>query len=65
VSARADQVFPSGEVITRFVPVIATAQNNLSSGAQHTEYQPGIASEADQADQAIPSDEIITRLVPL
>ncbi|HPS76525.1 MAG TPA: hypothetical protein PLS53_00055 [Thermoanaerobaculaceae bacterium] len=30
------QVMPSGDVITVLVPKLLTAQNNLSSGDQHT-----------------------------
>ena len=53
---------PSGEVITRLsVPVIATAQNRPSSGAQQTESH-WLSAALVLAVHVMPSGEVITRL---
>jgi hypothetical protein len=54
---------PSGDVITRFVPLVATATNIPSSGDQVTAHQPD-AADADLLVHVIPSGEVITRFVP-
>jgi hypothetical protein len=53
---------PSGDVITRFVPLLATATKRLLPNA--TEFQE-FASAADLAVHETPSGDVITRFVPL
>ena len=50
---------PSGEVMTRFVPVYATAINKFRDAAQQTEIQL-LASDAVRLVHVMPSGEVIT-----
>src|SRR3989344_9705663 len=58
------QVMPSGEVITRLVPLKLTAANKPSSGDQAMPHQPLVSTAEVLAVQVMPSGEVITRLVP-
>ena len=49
---------PSGEVITRFVPLPATATNKESSGDQHTEFQ-SLDDGAVLCVHVMPSGDVI------
>lgn len=49
--------------MTRCVPFVATAQNNLRAGAQQTVCQ-AFCSAAVRAVHVVPSGDVITRCVP-
>ena len=65
IGARGVQVVPSGEVMTRLVPVavLATAANKPNSG-DHAMFLHEFASAAARAVHVMPSGEVMTRLVP-